>query len=1534
MKIIINLWRNILIFIILFLSFFLIYSQIPCGKSFVSCENSIFERKNAIDYNIIEGHIYKIDGSVTTTLTSNTNKILIDEDMILTASHQAEMALLNNMKEKKFIDKPNDKLIKDSIMRYIEVTSQEYQKNNLINGSNLNTALSKELKTMGLNLVDLKIIKIPENISNIMSEICIKNKKNFCTPSSYRTINGECNNVNNPTLGSVYEPFQRILSPDYEDYIMLPRSSYKKEQLPNERELTTKLFNYKNDRNVTISNLFAYWFHLISSDISLISSITKTSSGEDIIPQCCSPNTKKMDNECDPLEISSSDSIYRGLVTCIPYTRSIPTIPKNCNLGQREQANFVTSYIDGSSIYGISINNEKELREYVNGKLKTVIFNNDSELLSADITTSEWCQLSSNYSCFKTGTKDGNIFPGSSTLRTILVKYHNYIAINLKKLNPFWDDEKIYQESKKIIIGKIQFITYNEFLPILLGEKNMIKYKLKLRNYGYESNYDITINSNVFNEVSILLNPLLFSMINEMIRLVDNKGWIIKNFNIGDTFNDPSLLYEKDGIENIIRFLTLEKINPPSLLIPEIFKSYYLSKRGNFGLDSISLAIKKGRDHGIKGYRFYRQACGLSDITNFNDLEKIFYSKDVVNILSSLYDNINDVELIIGSLGEKPIDGSLLGPTLSCILGKQFEILKYGDRYWFENYFTDSSFTIKQLDEIRKSSISEIICVGSNINSLQPNTFLLPDKFSNTFLNCNNNAINKMKFKYWKDDEKKIEIPITKETIEKVFDLAELNVKERIKRELKNINVNQTNFQKGDPLYAWSNMLRPKERSKEIGKIAEILLESTKILINNNNLPGGEKLPKLSIEHIQKMLPEIDVSRFIFNYTAFLSDNGRLTKDQCLPQNLPCDHTNKYRIYSGWCNNLKHPEYGNAFQPLKHLLTPVYDDGFDKPRIKSITGKLLPNPRIISNKIHEDKNISHVKFTHMVMQFGQFLDHDLTHSPTSRGPNNEILNCTRCDSPETISVHCSPIPIEIGDPHFPTHYPNGEKRCLPFARSLLGQLNLGYRNQLNQLTSFIDGSAIYGSTDCEANQLRFFSKGLLKYSNIGLHNTEALPQGEQEKDCRSLPKYKCFVSGDERNSHQPGLTMMHTIFMREHNRIVKKLSIINPHWNDEKLYQEGRRIQIGQFQHIVFSEFIPKIIGIKLLDKYDIMVKKDGYYKKYDETCDPQISQPFATAAYRFGHTLIRRLFPRLDKNFKEISDPIDISTHFGHVEPIYNGTAGGIDSIIMGLLGTPSMAFDRHITSAVRNHLFARRGEKTSGMDLIAINILRARDHGVQSYNTFREFCGFKKATNFNDLLNDMDSETVFSLQSVYEDVNDIDLFPGLISEKPLRGALLGPTMACLIAEQFSRLKKCDRYYYENNNEVTKFTLRQLREIRKIKLSTIFCQNSNYIKTIQPNVFDMPDDLMNSLVDCENLGKINLNEWKEDLSCQIKDKEIELGKTIDITPCVSCTCTKDGTICHPKKIINCEKLLSMFSKNEILNDTSCIIQCSILLKK
>lgn len=142
-------------------------------------------------------------------------------------------------------------------------------------------------------------------------------------------------------------------------------------------------------------------------------------------------------------------------------------------------------------------------------------------------------------------------------------------------------------------------------------------------------------------------------------------------------------------------------------------------------------------------------------------------------------------------------------------------------------------------------------------------------------------------------------------------------------------------------------------------------------------------------------------------------------------------------------------------------------------------------------------------------------------------------------------------------------------------------------------------------------------------------NTEFLPteRANQTGDCSlneaEQRRFKCFLAGDVRVNEQPGLTMIHNLLVREHNRVADILKGINRKWNDETVFQEARRIVIAQIQHITYNEFLPIVLGRTVMKQYGILPKSFGFTKDYDPKVSPNILNEFSTAAYRF-HSLVQ----------------------------------------------------------------------------------------------------------------------------------------------------------------------------------------------------------------------------------------------------------------------------------------------------------------------
>lgn len=154
---------------------------------------------------------------------------------------------------------------------------------------------------------------------------------------------------------------------------------------------------------------------------------------------------------------------------------------------------------------------------------------------------------------------------------------------------------------------------------------------------------------------------------------------------------------------------------------------------------------------------------------------------------------------------------------------------------------------------------------------------------------------------------------------------------------------------------------------------------------------------------------------------------------------------------------------------------------------------------------------------------------------------------------------------------------------------------------------------------------------------------ELLPANRHNPDtgCERRGRAKdvyCFDAGDPRSNEQISLATIHTMFMREHNRVARELSYINPYWNDERLFQEARQIVVAQLQHITFNEFLPLVVGKEKIYEYGLELEQPGrYYQGYDSKINAGVRVEFQAAAFRYGHSLIPSYIERYNKYHQKI---------------------------------------------------------------------------------------------------------------------------------------------------------------------------------------------------------------------------------------------------------------------------------------------------------
>jgi hypothetical protein len=456
-----------------------------------------------------------------------------------------------------------------------------------------------------------------------------------------------------------------------------------------------------------------------------------------------------------------------------------------------------------------------------------------------------------------------------------------------------------------------------------------------------------------------------------------------------------------------------------------------------------------------------------------------------------------------------------------------------------------------------------------------------------------------------------------------------------------------------------------------------------------------------------------------------------------------------------------------------------------------------PNPRTISNicvtqpgPLPNERGLSD-----MIWAWGQFLDHDLDLTLSSAANGTADFPIPDLDDP------LGPLPIFFNRSDYAA-----------------GTGTSGNpRQQVNAITAFIDGSNVYGSDPVRAAALRTFRGGRLKTSagNLLPFNVDGLPNA-------GGPSPDLFLAGDVRANEQVGLTAMHTLFVREHNRLAARIVQVFPHASDEQIYQLARKIVGAELQIITYNEFLPALLGPSAPSLSD--------YAGWDPLVDPSIANEFSTALFRVGHTMLSPDLLLADS--KGVVGELPLRLAFFNPDFLADNPAH-VEHLLAGFTRQQAQEIDNFLVDDVRNFLFGPPG--AGGLDLASLNIQRGRDHGLPPYNGLRVAYGLAPAHTFREISSQ--AAVADALAAVYDSPDEVDPWVGALAEDHVPGASVGPLVAAGLIDQFTRLRDGDPYFFLNDRDLAHSRIRTIIDLRDLRLCQVIRWNTK-INRLPGNVF------------------------------------------------------------------------------------------------
>ncbi|KAI5635959.1 peroxidase domain-containing protein [Phthorimaea operculella] len=574
---------------------------------------------------------------------------------------------------------------------------------------------------------------------------------------------------------------------------------------------------------------------------------------------------------------------------------------------------------------------------------------------------------------------------------------------------------------------------------------------------------------------------------------------------------------------------------------------------------------------------------------------------------------------------------------------------------------------------------------------------------------------------------------------------------------------------------------------------------------------------------------------------------------QCTILVKPCRKDEGRRV-DGTCANPKYPSRGGRFTPLLRMLPAKF--GLGNTLRPASNGSELPSTRLIRTKILTEGYTEDHRFNRLITHLLVFSSIDQIDFEYLMG-YVVVSDCCVGNTPNRGNPRCISIPVPQDDPILR----RSGIRCLNCSRFFTFQQMGCISNTLpaerySRLTPLLDLSMIYGYTEERSQQIRANQGGLLLA--VERDGVEYPPSTSAWCTANRRPaENSCYSFGDD--FHGNGLlidAMTSLWFFREHNRLARGLKHVNPCWSDEELFQTARKINIAQWQYIYYYELITAVLGWENSVEAGIIHETHGYVNDFDEYFKPGIYHEFVTGS-RWFHTMQDTRFGLYSNKGKFLGTRTTVDDSFRTGVLDYNTTEA---DLTQGAFRQPAAKVDWNI-----DYDFAERlwGNLQYAADMTAIDILRSRDAGLPPYNEYRKICGLPYAHKWDDFHDTIWPDKLEQLKRLYVEVDDLDLMAAIYSEKLLPGAVVGPTLFCIMARNLVENRRSDRHFFEQGVTPAALTLDQLNEVRKTSAARLICDNGKNVDSIQPHALYIPGK-ENKIVPCKHIPGINFDKWED----------------------------------------------------------------------